>query len=70
MKKIAVISLSGGMDSTCLLIRLLKEKYNVFALSFDYGQKHKKEIEVLLKNIDYLKKNGFISIWKNMTKLL
>jgi len=44
-KKYAVISLSGGMDSSTLLLRLLSEGYEVTALSFDYGQKHKVELE-------------------------
>ena len=43
MKK-AVLALSGGMDSSALLIKLLSEGYEVTALSFDYGQKHKLEL--------------------------
>jgi 7-cyano-7-deazaguanine synthase in queuosine biosynthesis len=41
MKNI-VVSLSGGMDSSTLLLRAIKEvgASNVTALSFDYGQKH------------------------------
>lgn len=54
MKKIAVISLSGGMDSTCLMIRLLSEGYKVYGLSFDYGQKHKIELQRLEQNLIYL----------------
>jgi NH3-dependent NAD+ synthetase len=42
-KEKAVIILSGGMDSGTLLFDL-KRKYNVFAITFDYGQKHRKEI--------------------------
>lgn len=64
MKKIAVISLSGGMDSTCLLMRLLSQGYQVFALSFDYGQKHKIELERVQKNIEYLKTRGYEVPWK------
>lgn len=45
MKKLAVVSLSGGMDSTSLATRLLSQGYRVLAISFDYGQKHKVEIE-------------------------
>jgi len=45
MKKYAVLSLSGGMDSSTLLLHLLKEGFEVTALSFDYGQKHKVELE-------------------------
>ena len=36
--KYAVISLSGGMDSSTLLLRLLADGYQCTALSFDYGQ--------------------------------
>jgi len=45
MKKQAVLSLSGGMDSSTLLLHLLANDYDVTALSFDYGQKHKIELE-------------------------
>jgi 7-cyano-7-deazaguanine synthase len=45
MKKQAVLSLSGGMDSSTLLLHLLANGYDVTALSFDYGQKHKVELE-------------------------
>ncbi len=40
-----VIILSGGLDSTTLLHRLLTKKYEIFAVTFNYGQKHSKEIE-------------------------
>ena len=45
MKKQAVLSLSGGMDSATVLLHLLEKDYEVTALSFDYGQKHKWELE-------------------------
>jgi len=45
MKKQAVLSLSGGMDSSTLLLHLLANDYDVTALSFDYDQKHKVELE-------------------------
>ena len=45
MKKQAVLSLSGGMDSSTVLLRLLADGYEVTALSFDYGQKHKVELD-------------------------
>lgn len=59
MKKSAVISLSGGMDSTCLLINLIANGYDVYGLSFDYGQKHKVELERLEQNIKYLRSKGY-----------
>jgi len=57
--KRAVLSLSGGMDSTGLLINFLANDYKVSALSFDYGQKHKLELERLSDNLAYLKENGY-----------
>lgn len=42
--KKAVCVLSGGIDSTTLLYKLVDDGYAVYALSFDYGQKHKREL--------------------------
>ena len=42
--KYAVMALSGGMDSTSLLLRLLRENNTVFTIGFDYGQKHVVEL--------------------------
>ena len=41
-----VIILSGGIDSTTLLYDIIKQGYDVSAISFDYNQKHKKELEL------------------------
>jgi 7-cyano-7-deazaguanine synthase len=54
MNKHVVISLSGGMDSSTLLLRCLKEFDTVTAISFDYGQKHRVELERAQSLIDYL----------------
>ncbi|EGQ8388378.1 7-cyano-7-deazaguanine synthase QueC [Vibrio cholerae] len=45
MKK-AVVVFSGGQDSTTCLVQALKEFDEVHAITFDYGQRHKLEIEV------------------------
>ncbi len=45
MNKKAVIIVSGGIDSTTLLYKALREGYEVNALTFLYGQKHHKEID-------------------------
>jgi 7-cyano-7-deazaguanine synthase len=58
MKKQAVLSLSGGMDSSTLLLRLLADGYEVTALSFDYGQKHNVELERAQSLVDYLNSKG------------
>ena len=50
----AVVILSGGMDSTTLLYDIQKQGYNLFALSVDYGQKHKKELEGAKKTCELL----------------
>ena len=57
-KKQAVLSLSGGMDSSTVLLHLLAEGYEVTALSFDYGQKHNVELERAAELIEYLDRNG------------
>ncbi|OGS46989.1 MAG: 7-cyano-7-deazaguanine synthase QueC [Elusimicrobia bacterium RIFOXYD2_FULL_34_15] len=44
MKNKAIVLLSGGLDSTTTLY-LVKNKYKCFCLIFDYGQRHRKEIE-------------------------
>ena len=54
MKKHVVISLSGGMDSSTLLLRCLKEYDSVTAISFDYGQKHRVELERAQSLYEYI----------------
>jgi 7-cyano-7-deazaguanine synthase len=44
MKK-AVVLVSGGVDSTTCLAIAGHEGYELFALSFNYGQRHKAELE-------------------------
>ena len=60
MKKQAVLSLSGGMDSSTLLLHLLANGYEVTALSFDYGQKHRVELERAQDLVNYLNSNNLI----------
>src|SRR5213083_3176574 len=43
--KRAVVLLSGGLDSTTTLATAIAEGYETYALSFDYGQRHKIEID-------------------------
>jgi 7-cyano-7-deazaguanine synthase len=58
MSKHVVVSLSGGMDSSTLLLRCLKEYDSVTAISFNYGQKHKVELERAQSLVDYLYTSG------------
>ena len=57
--KHAVVSLSGGMDSSTLLLKCIKEFDTVTALSFDYGQKHRVELERAQSLVNYLKASGY-----------
>jgi 7-cyano-7-deazaguanine synthase len=59
IRKHVVVSLSGGMDSSTLLLRCLKEYDSVTAISFDYGQKHRVELERAQSLVDY------INYWEN-----
>jgi len=52
-----VVSLSGGMDSSTLLLRAIKEYDSVTAISFDYGQKHRVELERAQQLVDYINEN-------------
>ncbi len=45
MNKKAVVIASGGIDSSTLLFKTVTENYETYALTFIYGQKHKREIE-------------------------
>ncbi len=67
MKKQAVLSLSGGMDSSTVLLHLLAEGYEVTALSFDYGQKHNVELERAAELIEYLDRNGHSVKYQRIT---
>jgi 7-cyano-7-deazaguanine synthase len=58
MSKNVVISLSGGMDSSTLLLRCLSEYDQVTAVSFDYGQKHRVELERAQSLVEYLNSEG------------
>jgi len=42
----AVVIYSGGMDSYTVLHHALRQGYCVHALSFDYGQRHVKELDI------------------------
>jgi 7-cyano-7-deazaguanine synthase len=45
----AVVILSGGLDSTVLAHLLDKGNFELFLTSFDYGQRHKRELEFAKK---------------------
>ena len=67
----AVLSLSGGMDSSSLLLHLLANNYEVTALSFDYGQKHRVELERATSLVKYINEtmHGYPRVTHQIIKL-
>jgi len=59
-KNNCVVSLSGGMDSSTLLLRAILEYKFVTGISFDYGQKHRVELDRAQSLVNYLSENGII----------
>jgi len=53
MKNKAVVLLSGGLDSTTTLAIADAEGYELHTLSFDYGQRHQREVEAALAVAEY-----------------
>ncbi len=54
-KNKGVILVSGGLDSTTVLAIAKSKGEDIFALSFDYGQRHRIELESAKKVADYYK---------------
>ncbi|MBU3979990.1 MAG: 7-cyano-7-deazaguanine synthase, partial [Proteobacteria bacterium] len=63
-KKKAVVLSSGGIDSTTVMAIAKQEGFEIFSLSFFYGQRHFFEIEAARKVADTLgaKKHLIIDI--------
>jgi 7-cyano-7-deazaguanine synthase len=53
MKK-AVVLLSGGLDSATTMAIAGSEGFELFALTFRYGQRHRREVEAAKKIADFL----------------
>ena len=56
--KTVVMALSGGMDSTCLLMHYLAQDYRAICISYHYGQKHSIEIERACASVSLCQNNG------------
>ena len=65
MKKKLVLTLSGGMDSSVLLYMAQDRGFeHIHTLTFDYGQRHKRELACVDKQIKNF--NTKFSDWMNM----
>ena len=58
MGKTAVVLLSGGLDSTTCLAIAIDAGFEIAALTFNYGQRHKFEIDIAKKIIDHYQINN------------
>ena len=67
--KSVVILSSGGLDSSTVAAIAKKSNAKIFGLSFDYGQKHKKELEAAKKIAQFFSFEDFkivkldLSLW-------
>ena len=52
MKK-AIVILSGGLDSTVCMSVAKHEHYEIFPITFSYGQRHSREVEQAKKVAKY-----------------
>ena len=54
MTEKVVVIFSGGMDSYTVLNKAIKDGFDVYALTFDYGQRHVKEVQYAKKACEKL----------------
>lgn len=68
MVKKAVCLVSGGIDSCVSAFMAKKEGFTIYALTINYGQRHKKEIESAKKIANFLKVKKHIILDINLSK--
>ena len=56
--KRAVVLVSGGLDSATTLAIAREQDYECYAISFDYGQRHRCELEAAVKQLYESIENG------------
>jgi len=68
--KQAVLSLSGGLDSSTLLLHLISNGFDkIKCLSFDIGQKHKIELTKAKELTNYLRKRLSVDIEHHIIRI-
>jgi len=70
MKNKTIIILSGGLDSTTVLYYFLHKGHEIKAISFNYGQRHKIELEKAIATCKKLKISHEIVDIRTITKLI
>ena len=66
----AIVLLSGGLDSSTVLALAKERGYDVVALTFDYGQKHKRELNSSRKMARHFKAKEHVIVPLNLGELL
>ncbi len=67
--KRAVVLLSGGIDSSTTLAYAIREGYEPYALSFDYMQRHRIELESAKRVAEYMKVKRHLIISFDMREI-
>lgn len=67
--KKAVVLLSGGIDSSTVAAIARAEGYEIYALSFDYGQRHRRELQSAKMVAESLKVKEHLIISFDMRKI-
>ena len=68
-KKKAVILSSGGLDSTTAMAMVKKEGFEIYSLSFDYGQRHRFELKAAARVAKALKASSHLVIKLDLRKI-
>ena len=67
MSKKLLLSLSGGMDSVVLLHMAIDRGYKeIHTISFDYGQRHRRELECIEQQFDDLSSNFDVQLFNTI----
>ncbi|HEX7392978.1 MAG TPA: 7-cyano-7-deazaguanine synthase QueC [Thermoplasmata archaeon] len=66
----AVVLLSGGLDSSTVLAIASEKGYEIVALTFDYGQKHKRELNSARKIAKHFRVKEHLVVPLNIGELL
>lgn len=66
----AIVLLSGGLDSTTALAMAKEKGYEIIALTFDYGQKHRRELDSAKKIAKHFRVKEHLVVPLDVGKLL
>ncbi len=69
MGKKAVVLLSGGIDSATIMAMVKKEGFEIYALSFRYGQRHSLELKKAKELVKYFNARDHLVITLDLAKI-